>query len=136
MDGFKKTWHEFQNGRPGKRFQDRYERNERQRSERSVFQRLLKPVAGVGLVLAGIVFCLIPGPGLPLTLIGAGLLADVSPTVARGMDWLDVRIRNALSGIRRIWDGASTVAKTAGTALLMFLACGAGYGLFDMLTSK
>ena len=72
----KKQWCDFRRGRPGHRFQERFERNQRSRSTRSKFTRFLKPFLGIVLLVAGVVFCFIPGPGLPLVVIGAGLLAD------------------------------------------------------------
>src|SRR5215217_7522080 len=103
MEAFKKQWRAFKEGRPGHRFQDRYERNKEVREDRSGLVRFIKPFAGIALVVAGVVFCLIPGPGVPLLLVGAGLLADVSLPVARAMDCVDVRIREVFSAMKRWW---------------------------------
>ncbi|RYD68892.1 MAG: hypothetical protein EOP84_29510 [Verrucomicrobiaceae bacterium] len=78
------------------------------------------------------VFCLIPGPGLPLLLIGAGLLADVSLPVARGLDRVDVAIRGLCSRAGQWWKRSSTAAKSAVILLAVFVACGAGYGGFRL----
>src|SRR3954469_17979625 len=96
----KAHWHDLRRGRPGHRFQDRQARNRRERRSKTWPQRLLQPAAAVLLLIAGIVLCFIPGPGLPLVAIGAALLADHSHTMARMMDWLEWRIRKV---IRRIW---------------------------------
>ncbi len=132
MGWIKQHWQEFKEGRPGHRFQDRYERNKEAREERSWFTRFIKPFAGVVLVVAGVVFCLIPGPGLPLLLVGAGLLADVSLPVAKGMDWLDVRIRKAFSRLKQWWHDSSGAAKSAVILLALLLISGAGYGGFQL----
>jgi hypothetical protein len=91
LDVLKQHWQQFRNGQPGQRFQDRYERNRDARSQRSGW--FLKPLVAVLLLLAGIVLCVIPGPGLPLLLIGLALLADVSRRVAVAMDRLELRLR-------------------------------------------
>lgn len=136
MSRFQQQWLEFKNGRPGHRFQDRYERNKERRAERSSFMRFLKPVAGISLIVAGVVFCLIPGPGLPLLLIGAGLMADVSLPVARGLDRLDVWTRAVISRIKRWWKSSSTAAKSAVILLAVFLVSGVGYGGFRFFIDR
>lgn len=133
MEALKKQWRAFKDGRPGHRFQDRYERNKEERAERSSFMRFLKPVAGISLIVAGVVFCLIPGPGVPLLLIGAGLMADVSLSVAKVMDWLDVRTRAIISRASQWWKQASMAAKSAVIVLAVFVISGAGYGGFLFL---
>jgi hypothetical protein len=131
--GLKKKWQKFQSGRPGHRFQDRYERNRQARSNRTLVKRFIKPLAGIGMLVAGVVFCLIPGPGLPLLLFGGGLLADVSRPAARAMDWLDVRIRAVISRSLHRWKQASTGAKYAVIVLAVFVGSGAGYSGFRIL---
>jgi len=100
--GWKQRWREFKSGRPGHRFQDRYERNHSEDSERSSFRRFLKPVVGSLLLIAGIVFCLIPGPGLPLLALGACLLADVSKSVAVALDRTELAIRSLFARAARV----------------------------------
>lgn len=136
MGWLKQHWHEFKQGRPGHRFQDRYERNKESRAGRSWLARFIKPFAGMALVVAGIVFCLIPGPGLPLLLIGAGLLADVSLPVARAMDWIDVRVREIMTKVKRWWKRASRPVKYATILLGIFLISGVGYGGFRLFMEQ
>lgn len=132
----KKQWLEFKRGRPGRRFQDRFERNRQARSGRSRMVRFIKPFAGGVLLVAGVVFCLIPGPGLPLLLIGAGLLADVSLPVARAMDWLDVRIRNVISRAGKWWRRASKTQKSVVVVLALILVGGVACGGYHLLTER
>lgn len=131
----KQHWREFRKGSPGHRFQDRHERNRGARSGRSGFW-FLKPVVAILLVVAGVVFCLIPGPGLPLLLIGAGLLADVSLTVARTLDWIELQIRALLTRFRRWWSTASTVMKGALIILAVVLGSSAAYGVFRVFIAS
>ena len=99
--GWKERWREFKRGSPGHRFQDRYERKRSDGSSRSSFRRLLKPLAAGLSLVAGIVFCVIPGPGMPLLALGACLLADVSRPVAVRLDRMELLIRSLLSRFRR-----------------------------------
>jgi len=101
--GWKQHWREFKEGRPGHRFQERYERNRKTGSRRSPALRTLKPIAGALLLIAGIVFCLIPGPGLPLLLLGVAFLADVSRRVAAALDRTELWLRSLLTRARRAW---------------------------------
>jgi hypothetical protein len=132
----KKQWHVFQEGKPGRRFQERYERNREARSERSWFARFLEPFIGMAVFLAGVVLCFIPGPGLPLVLIGAGLLADVSRPAARAMDWAEVRIRKLAASGHRWWKRAPTPAKSIVVVLAVLVAGGAALGGFWFLRKR
>jgi len=96
LTALKRYWREFKRVQPGHRFQERYERNRKTRAGRSPWVRFLKPIAAILLLAAGIFFCLVPGPGVPLLVIGAGLLADVSRRVAIAADWVDLRLRKLL----------------------------------------
>ncbi|RYD65262.1 MAG: hypothetical protein EOP83_07735 [Verrucomicrobiaceae bacterium] len=100
-EGWKQHWLEFKHSRPGQRFQDRYERKRSAGSQRSTFRRVFKPLAGCLLIIAGIVFCVVPGPGLPLLAFGACLLADVSRSVAVVLDRIELSIRSLITRIRR-----------------------------------
>ena len=133
---WKQHWCEFRRGRPGHRFQERFERNQQSRSTRSRFTRFLKPILGIFLLAAGLVFCVIPGPGLPFVIIGAGLLADVSRPVARVLDWLEVCIRNAIAWGCRWWNQASRTAKNVAIVLGVFVASGAAYGGFRLVVAS
>ena len=135
LEELKQQWREFKRARPGHRFQERFERNREARSGRSWFTRFLKPVAAIVLVAAGVVFCLIPGPGLPLILFGAALLADISRVVARALDWLEVRIRDAISWARQWWQHASRSPRIAVIVLAVCIAGGAVYGGYRFVAS-
>jgi hypothetical protein len=103
LEALKRRWQEFKRGRPGQRFQNRYERNRKTRSGRSKWLRFLKPLAAILLLAAGLFFCAIPGPGVPLLILGAALLADVSRRVAVALDWLDLRLRAFFKRLRKGW---------------------------------
>lgn len=130
--GIKQRWREFLHGRPGHRFQDRFERN-RQVHASSRVVRFLKRLVAVILLVAGLVFCVIPGPGLPLLFIGAGMMADVSCQVAVLLDRLEVRVRKFICRARQRWARASATVKSAVIVLILFLGSGAVYGGYRFL---
>ncbi|MCW1886012.1 hypothetical protein OKA04_14840 [Luteolibacter flavescens] len=94
--GWKKRWEEFKQSRPGHRFQDRHRQNRERHFGRSPFVNALQPAAGILLIVAGVVFCVIPGPGLPLLLIGLAMIADVSLWVAVRLDRFELWLRSVL----------------------------------------
>lgn len=86
------SWHEFRRCPPGRRFQQRYERRQRQRGAKSALRPLY---IGAGLLLAavGLFFMAVPGPGIPVLVLGAVLMAGESLRVARWLDGLERRWR-------------------------------------------
>jgi multidrug efflux pump subunit AcrB len=92
-----KTWTEFKEGQPGRRFQDRYERKRNAATPwyKSVFEWLLAMVC----ILVGIVLAFIPGPAILFFALAALFLADQSRTVARSLDWLEIKLRR-LFGVK------------------------------------
>jgi hypothetical protein len=90
FQSLKKSWRELAEGKPGKRFQSRYEKKKDSGRNGG---RTLKLVAAVLLIIVGVVLLVIPGPGTVFIALGAALLAEESATVARGLDWTEVRIR-------------------------------------------
>src|SRR5688572_11104237 len=99
----KKKWRQLRRGPPGRRFQERYERNQRDRASRSFAGRYLPPAIGLVLLAAGVAFSILPGPGLPLLLVGGGLLAGEFSGVARVLDWCEVRLRKLFNRVAGWW---------------------------------
>ena len=130
---FKQSWREFKKGRPGRRFQERYERRQKDRDKRSLLGRYMKPVAGLVLMAVGIVFCIIPGPGIPLVLVGAGLLAEEFRFAARALDWLEVQIRKLIRWVLHWWKHAPRVEKYAVLIVAAAALGAAGYGAYRVL---
>lgn len=129
----KRHWRELRKGRPGRRFEERYERNRKGRKDQSFLQRFLAPAAGIVLLVAGVVFCVIPGPGLPLIIVGASLLGGQSRFVAKIMDWLEVRVRKVARWALGWWQQASLLVKNA---VILIAACGlagVGYGAYHFM---
>lgn len=89
----RREWHELRDGRPGSRFRDAFQRIHGNGRHRRRWKRV-----GIGLLLLGVGFVLlfIPGPGIPMMVIGAAMLAQESPSMARLLDRLEVAARKVL----------------------------------------
>ena len=99
---------EFEHSRPGRRFTQRYER--RQRSGTNS-RKALKMAIGCLVLLLGIVLLFLPGPGLLVVLLGAGLIAEQSYNAARALDKAEVRARRLGAAALRAWRRTPTPAK-------------------------
>jgi hypothetical protein len=83
-------------GRAGRRFQDRYvaarkSRNDVRWTQRGL--RIIRLVIALVAVAIAVVLMFIPGPAIVFYFIAGALLAAESLTIARLMDWLEVRLR-------------------------------------------
>lgn len=129
----KREWRELKKGRPGRRFRERCERSRRSRVDKSAVLRFVVPVVGVLILAAGLVFCVIPGPGLPLVALGGALLAQHSMTVAIALDWVEVKLRYLLSRAIEWWHEASLAARNVVIALAVLMISAAGYGAYHVI---
>ena len=130
---FKREWRELKKGRPGQRFRERCERSQRSRADKSAVRRFVVPVVGVLILAAGLVFCVIPGPGLPLVAIGGAMLAQHSMKVAIALDWVEVKLRYIFKWAVGWWREASLAARNAIIALAVLMISAAGYGAYHVI---
>ena len=93
LEKLKHQFHQLKASRPGRRFQDLHER----RADSGKKRKLLMIGAGIVLLLAGVLMLVAPGPGLLAIAVGIGLIAQEIPSVARALDWLELRIRGKSS---------------------------------------
>lgn len=89
-----RTWRDFWRDPPGKRFARRHERVSGGGGH--VLGRVVRGTLGVVLVLIGIVFMALPGPGFVPVLAGLALLAGESERLARALDRAELRVRGWL----------------------------------------
>jgi hypothetical protein len=109
----KAQWKALEASRPGRRFQDRYERHRRSRSGAKIVWRIVRFALAVAVVALGAVFMFIPGPAILFYFIAGALLATDSLPVAKVLDWLEVRLRALWRWACRWWARRSLPAKIA-----------------------
>lgn len=101
LDSLKKQWKQLKRSEPGKRFQEQYERSKQEGA--NPIKKPLLMGAGILLAAVGIFFILVPGPGLPILLMGAVLIAGQSLAVAKFLDWLELKLRPAALWLLDLW---------------------------------
>ena len=116
---FREHWRELRRGRPGRRFQARYERLRRSRHRCGALERILLVVAAIVLFLIGALLVIFPGPAIPFFFMGGALLATESRPMARLMDWSEVRLRTVFAWGKRQW------RRLPGFARVLLLGVGA-----------
>ena len=128
----KRNWRDFKRSKPGRRFQDRYERRQRSSHGRWDRQTVINILLGIAIAAAGIVLVPAPGPGGLVTLLGLGLLGSEFAPVARALDSAEVRVRAILEPVRARWTAASALTRILlvllGAACIAALSYG-GYRL-------
>jgi hypothetical protein len=126
---FKQHFLTLKRGKPGKRFQAHYKHEKQARHGHNSTGRIVRLVLGLALVGVGLVFCVIPGPGLPIIFIGGAFLAAESLIVARAMDWAELRLRALWRWGKDHWDKLPLWGKIVVATLA---AAGAAAGMWFM----
>lgn len=95
MSRLKEEWGRLRHGRPGSRFVGFH----RSRCERWAgtwpLERILTFGAGLVLFVGGLAIGWLPGPGGFLAVIGAALLGVEWLWMAKALDWVELRARDA-----------------------------------------
>jgi uncharacterized protein (TIGR02611 family) len=97
----KREWSQLKRGKPGSRFQDQFDRN--QREKKSNIGRAFRVVAGLILLPVGLFFLAVPGPGLVIIALGAVLVAREFGFAARFLDAIEVRARKVMTWVLQRW---------------------------------
>lgn len=124
----KEHWRELKSSRPGHRFQDRYRRRKKEHQGGFHWGRWLNILGGVLLLLVGLFMLAAPGPGLLVEIVGLSLLGSEFLTLARFLDWAEIRLRKILSWARRWWKGSGWLARGAVILLVCLMLAGVACG--------
>jgi uncharacterized protein (TIGR02611 family) len=100
---FREHWRDLKRGRPGRRFQDRYERARHDERRSGLVQRFALIVVGLVCIVIGLVLSVMPGPAILFFFVAGGLLATESRWIARVMDWFEVKVRQVVAWAKRRW---------------------------------
>lgn len=124
-------WEQFRHYPSGERF-ERYYRS-RHESTRSTTKKALLMGAGILVMVAGVIFLAIPGPGLLVMLIGAGLIARESLFVSRTFDRMEPHVLKLARWCKKTWQSLPKEAKIlliAIATILGLLALYIAYNIF------
>jgi uncharacterized protein (TIGR02611 family) len=97
----KTEWSRLKRGKTGSRFQDQYDRDQRDASGN--VGRIVRVLVGVLLFPVGVILLAVPGPGLVVIGIGAVLIAREFRWAAQWLDWTEVRGRGLVRRAKRTW---------------------------------
>ena len=95
----KGAWQALKSAPPGERFQRRYRTN-RELGRRGA-KRALTILAGTLVLALGLVMLVAPGPGILVVILGGAMVAQESLPMARFLDRTELRIRRAISALRK-----------------------------------
>jgi hypothetical protein len=124
-------WRRFSQGRPGKRFQERYRRRQQQGHGQWGVRRVLNLSLGVLIVAVSAVGGLLPGPGWGTAIIGFVLIAGELLPAARLLDRAELALRAFLQFVRDIW-GHSWAGKVLVITVTAFVVAVVAYTLYAL----
>jgi hypothetical protein len=124
LETLKKRWKEFKKAPPGERFEQMHRAG---RESGLPLVRIVMVIAGVAMIVGGVVLLAIPGPGLLVIAFGGALLAQQFLWVARKLDRLELVLRNLYARGLRFWKGSSTPVRASILGIGALCAAGAAY---------
>jgi hypothetical protein len=124
-----RSWLLFRSSKPGDRFQVRYYR--RKQSAPGQFSRIFNVVVGSILVIFSAFFGWAPGPGLLTFVLGLALIGGEFLTIARFLDWSEVRLRKLAHLVGVVWR-SSRVGKVVVVLVALILVVALGYVIYSV----
>jgi hypothetical protein len=123
----KRSWRLFTSSKPGDRFQVRY--YYRKQSGTGRFSRIFNIVVGSALVIFSVFFGWAPGPGTVTFVIGLAMVGGEFLTVARLLDWGEVRLWKLAHFVAEVWK-SSTIGKVVVVLVVVILVASLGYVIY------
>jgi hypothetical protein len=125
----KRSWRHFTSSKPGDRFQVRY--YYRKQSGPGRLSRFFNIVVGSVLVIFSAFFGWAPGPGIVTLVIGLAMVGGEFLTVARFLDWGEVRLRILAHFVGVVWR-SSTIGKALIVLVVLILVATFGYVIYSV----
>jgi hypothetical protein len=126
----KRSWRHFTSSKPGDRFQVRY--YYRKQSGPGRFSRIFNIVVGSALVIVSAFFGWAPGPGMVTFVIGLAMIGGEFLTVARFLDWGEVRLRTLAHFVAYVWR-VSVVGRVLIVLVIVTCVAALGYGAYYLI---
>jgi hypothetical protein len=134
LDKLKAQWKKLRAGSPGRRFQDHHRRREAERT--SSMSRVVWIAIGAALLLVGVFLMLVPGPGIPVFVLGAALIGQESLFVARRMDGAELWLREAFRKLRSAWARSPAWAKVLVTVAAVVIVGALSAGAYELTLGR
>ena len=128
----KRSLHDFQQSRPGRRFRDRYDRRHQQDRSRLSPSSILYVVGGVLLLVASLFLGPAPGFGFGTAFVGLALLGSEFLFIARFLDKAEVKLRSLGRELRDIWRTLPVALQAVAVIVTVILAVAVVYGLYRL----
>jgi hypothetical protein len=96
-----RDWRQLRRGKAGSRFADFHRARAARRAEGWSAERIVTIALGVVLFVGGLAIGWLPGPGGFVAVIGAALLGAESRRIAKLLDHVEARLRDAWRFLRR-----------------------------------
>lgn len=129
----RENWRLFKESEPGRRFQDRYYRRQREGNGGLNPRKVLNIAIGGLLILAGAFMVLAPGPGWVTFFVGFWMIGGESRPAARFLDRIEVALRKLARWARDAWTRSPVAVKVLICALILLCAAAVGYGIYYFL---
>lgn len=130
LNRLRKHWDDLRHGRPGHRFEARFETIKRG-ADRPLWGRVLSMLAAVVALGIGAVLMFIPGPAVLFFLVAGMLFAAESRTVARALDWTELKLRALLHWTKQTWKRLSLPIQVVLGGLVVLITLAGAYTVFQ-----
>jgi hypothetical protein len=124
----KREWRRFKHDSPGHRF-----RNHRSRMrKKSAAIAVAATIIGAVMIAGGLVMLVVPGPGVPVIVLGLALIAGRSCTLSGLLDRAEPPVRRAARRVIRTWHRLPRIAKVGIGIVAAAAAAGALYAMWRL----
>jgi hypothetical protein len=125
-------WRILRRAAPGRRFQESYAASRRHPDHGTFVRRAVRLGLAVIAMAIGVVLVFLPGPAVVFFALTGALLATESLTVARVLDWSELRLRAAVHGLAGRWRAMSALQRVVAIAAIVLGGSAGLFGLYQL----
>ena len=126
------NWHHFASGRAGLRFRERYRLHQSRRRGGFDIVRISYIVGGALLIAVSALLGWLPVLGWGTAILGLSMIAGEFYSVARLMDWLELRARELLGPLGKAFVRMPTWAQLSVSTMITVSTFALVYGLYSL----
>jgi hypothetical protein len=129
-------WRILRRAAPGRRFQESYAASRRHPDHGTFVRRAVRVGLAVIAMAIGVVLIFLPGPAVLFFAITGALLATESLTVARMLDWVELRLRAVAHWLVRRWRAMSGLQRVLAIATIVLGGSACAFGLYQLTFAR